>query len=757
MYEIFSYDYLDRPSRTYNARRWHVIYCANPNVTVEMLLSSLRTDLDHIMLPDRILLLGTIANKAEFLKFVNHPELKDLISGSNREIVKILYAIMGPNAEFEISDSKLLNDQVISKCKHEGLTYIFRKREGILESTPLLHYIKPSGKHCNRFIRTGNILVSGAEVSFIGFWLAKYLKNPMKYLYTDTATINSVAHSAINTLREIGLIKDKYPLIVSFSSYDGLNEFQFSAMREAYVLISASTSGELEKTLHQRHHIPLERIITLYYLGSPAKNGAVLCDLSTGGDRAPNYIMSYAEGACPLCAAGSIALTIIGDQFIPGSPKISVVGIKRKNIPDWLSKFLRVFVGKNIIKCFYAPYPGIENSWEVYLDMENLFNTPIREANSVSDDVPLYYIDRMLMQSVSHSVSRIIYTDDKPSKALAFRITRHLRKRFAKGEDLQTLSVSTIARNPSHFRNRRGMTIVVSCVMISGRRLLNASQVLRECQENDCLSYLVAVCRPRDEDRLKEICMNLQFGRGGPNHYQFFPGFSIFIPDGQHSISTSWEIERQFLLRPDLMQTKGRVRQFFERRLEILNNANNDRVRGLRNEVFLPRPNGAPLVLRPRFALWNFEYNINLTTQAEVYFTVCSILHNMRDVSSRKGPLTQLENHQAIISAYDFDRYSDGVIQASILRAAHPIELNYTVSRERSQEIIAVLESIFLNWNKDRGEAVYEFLFALGMKKMRIDGRLLSLFLGRFLDRKGKGLPSVLRYLCELVLKECTT
>ncbi|KEZ79083.1 putative phage-like protein [Salinisphaera hydrothermalis C41B8] len=67
-----------------------------------------------------------------------------------------------------------------------------------------------------------------------------------------------------------------------------------------------------------------------------------------------------------------------------------------------------------------------------------------------------------------------------------------------------------------------------------------------------------------------------------------------------------------------------------------------------------------------------------------------------------------------------FDRYSDGMIQAAILRSAKPEELRYDLSEEMSSEMAAFLCLSLKHCDSHQGEAILEFLFAIATNRLTL-------------------------------------
>lgn len=95
-----------------------------------------------------------------------------------------------------------------------------------------------------------------------------------------------------------------------------------------------------------------------------------------------------------------------------------------------------------------------------------------------------------------------------------------------------------------------------------------------------------------------------------------------------------------------------------------------------------------------------------------------SVIHDLR-IHSEKGLGSTY--HTTLISPACFDRYNDGVIQASILRSASPIELNYAVDYDFSRKMTDVVCSVIDHWNVEQGEAALEFLIAIWTKRMQLE------------------------------------
>jgi hypothetical protein len=97
-------------------------------------------------------------------------------------------------------------------------------------------------------------------------------------------------------------------------------------------------------------------------------------------------------------------------------------------------------------------------------------------------------------------------------------------------------------------------------------------------------------------------------------------------------------------------------------------------------------------------------------------------LANAHIMRRRTNLRTGLFQH-ALICPETFTRFNDGVIQAALLRAAYPAELNYSVSPEMSND----MKRLLLKWlqysDQPAGAAAGEFLLAIAVGKLKLRGK----------------------------------
>ena len=139
---------------------------------------------------------------------------------------------------------------------------------------------------------------------------------------------------------------------------------------------------------------------------------------------------------------------------------------------------------------------------------------------------------------------------------------------------------------------------------------------------------------------------------------------------------------------------------------------------------FCPDSHGRQLTLRDNFAFdfldGNEEGSSARFNQSEVYFTISAILHALRNGDTDRHPLRQRVNCHSILAPSNFDRFNDGLVQSAILRAALPVELEYSSLKDDSAAMRDRILGIFRNVDSQQGEAAAEFALALSLKRLRL-------------------------------------
>lgn len=580
-----------------NARRSLGIFCSIDAISAEDIADLLRAHCDGASPPDEILLVVPAPSEGIAREAVGSQWFTDRLPSVTRHLntppVRIVaFSELGP-------ETLAKDDKVVVQ---RGLMHLFRRHQGVLPSTSAHHFAKPSGKHASAFVRTGHVLVDGAEIDFIAFCCLAWAPSALRRIYCDTGTIHSVAYAL---LRLFSLFGDgrSTASIDSFHSYAGLRELKLRDAEAALVLVSASTSGELVKRLLAAEpRLPAAQALTLFYLGEQAPDGPVLCDMrfhATGNPEGFEPVVSFSPEECPYCRRASIPVLMAGEHFSPEACAVTPVIVRETDAPAWLSRFMERIHGRGIVRANFGEDDTALASRDVYFDLELVF-ADAEWARIAGLDARF---QRLADSVLPLSTNRIICLNDSASVVLARRLAQ-----FASGLG-KGLSVSTLAEVESdldaHIQDQHA-TVVIASAMATGRRLLAAAQVLRHIQKNDAVSYGVGLVRTADVNVLKDVRGNLTYGQY-PQEHAFFRMEEVFLPTWRPDRKTAWNIEEDAMTRLAESCSDDESRNAVLERLATLQRSHSKEMRGLLDDLFLTSPRGARLRLRDGLLSGNFR------------------------------------------------------------------------------------------------------------------------------------------------------
>jgi hypothetical protein len=706
MYGYFTFEVQAKNSPNRNL----VIFCATSDPRPEDVIAVIRKHGESALAPDRIILLGMESEQEAITRIATGAELAEYLPDHTRHVAPpTIQVILIPR-------NGLASDQVISgmpwrELANAGLGSIFKARQALLIAPATHHFAKPSTRHCDRFIRAANALVDGAEITFIAAMCLRFVPSTIRHFYCDTGGISVVAF-AIDSLRRRFDHDASAATVNTFESYGGLKTFVFRECESSMVLVSASTSGGLEKDICDRQpRFRPDQIVTLFSIGPHRHDSPIILDLEEDpvlraslGD-----FTSHEHAICPLCDSGSLAVPMMGDQFIPVRSETGTVMLTRNDAPKWLPQFLTMMCCQESLRTFYRSPNTDHATNNVFVDLERQL------ANWNPRHRFCRRIRRLVLQTVPAALRRIIHLDDPASKLLADGIVKLLNGLDKKTSHIQLVSAKELdQQKPKHG----GASLVVAAAVASGQSLLAVSQALRSLQTNGAITYLVALTRMSTVADLEKLEADLRMGEH-PTDFGFSVVERIHLPLVGRKAGCAWDDELELLQDWSNVST-GAIRTALENRILILRTARGDAGRGLANHLFWPSKESRELTLRHGFVFFQRSTIAGLPSQGDVYFAIAAVLHHLRFGNGPKSTLRQSEYERRVLSPLCFDRFNDGVIQAALLRAAIRPELDYSASVDESQRMGRVLRSVFGAASTEKGEASREFLLALALGRLRL-------------------------------------
>lgn len=623
------------------------------------------------------------------------------------------------------------SNDVLANILKNGLIEIFKNRGGLIEANGSAHhFVFPSGKHSNKFIRTGNILLHSSEIYFIAYHLLKYYKeDDHQRILCDTSSINTIAFALLELKRKLfGTNFNPIP-VISFSSYEGIFSKKVNFFQNSLILVSSSTSGNIIRKLrdHDARIDPLD-IAILYFLGPDnlyeRHKANIICDLtkSINNECGIDYYDTFTDKDCLFCKKGSYPVEIKGDVFLLEKPKINKIMLKVSDAPKGLSTFVKQFISTNptldnIFKVNYKDGTSSPNlKYEVYFDMHYLIS-------NISKPRYVRYREKLndyINQYIPNNIKYLICLPDDGSEKLA----EYILSKISEDHDAARLPQVKLFKDiPEHMGDitQSGAAVIVASCISSGKNLLYLSRALR-AYEKLKLVYFIGLTTSSDEESLLTLKNNLTQGMYGLKTHSFVEVDNFY--SNKDSKGTSWLREKDFINDvSDHFTDKGIQGfdiTFLENRVKIIDESMASQSRGLANKLFLPNTEGKELELRKGFAFWNFgSYSGNIS-QADVYFTISSVINSLRFASSHGQSLSQSEFVRNLLDPGNFHRYNDGIIQACLLRAAYPSEICYHIDHKLSSYMLLILEKIITDHRSPQGEGLLEFLYAIAIEKLTL-------------------------------------
>ena len=713
-------------------RSQDVLFVFNAIATVrpEEFGTALEDEIEANLVPDQLVLVVRAPSFGETLAALKkNPQLQTALArlSDRTEVTLIGYGENGEEACRETvlgAESKPRVELI--DIRRRAITSIFTERRGFVEATSTYHFENPSGRHTNRFIRVSNILARGAEIAFIAFCVLPFVPAGARFAYIDTPALFTVI-AAINEQRrsfgQEGLLGD------NFSSYAGFNEFVFDSLGESFALISASSSGALGKDLIEAKGFDPQRVVHLLFLGEGPEKHRVICDLQPSENDNPNGVgrgTVSRSTECTECRNGSHAIKLQGDQFDFAGPQHESLLVTINDKPPGLDKMMERLANTGAFAVGLGANTKPPRQYEI---------SPTDLLNAEPFGQRLDYAVR---RSIPASTQHIVAADGQSEpfanwvkeKIVPNAIVVRRQEIDAKLGDKVTSAV-----------------VVVAMVIESGRTLLDLSRDLRAVVPKAPISYLVGMSKTTGLDGRVALTNSLKRTHND-YQYEFLAVEEIILPTS--SGHTAWASELKLLQRVTQGELPSSIRGLVEARRDRLAKFSEPLI----DDLFLGNAADRKLKLQPGFVFWPPALPKQPHTQADVYFTMSSVLQQLRANAGKLGKVAIRTNwfQQTLLAPANFGRFNDDLIQASILRAANPAELNYRDNHADSREMGRLIARIVAAADLDRGGAAAEFLLAMANRRLQLRREDQEAVLNA--DVPNLDLVSFLQMVCRRELQE---
>ncbi|GAB5457592.1 MAG: hypothetical protein Hens3KO_06220 [Henriciella sp.] len=646
----------------------------------------------------------------------NDPTLSLFVSRLQKRstITLVAYDATGYEAKRAHLGGETLDSEIrLHDLNRRMITAIFNKRGGFVDAKETYHFVNPSKRHTKRFIRLSNILVNAAEIGFMAYTCLHRINDEIDRLLLDTPMLHSIAAS-INEIRAVfGL---PFLDVENFRSYGGLLEDGIESDDESLVIISASSSGGLARKLSAEFDMLPDQIVHFLYLGNNPELFHKICDLRVDKDENPHGVKElpivYSEQDCKYCQQGSYQVHLHGDQFDVVGPQPDPILLKKADAPKNLASTMGRFIGRRALSVFLGE-PERTRRRDYFISADRIVTD---EAFQERAD---YVFRRVIPASVSHIIQVDEYSEDISKLVQKFIVRHNGSAQIVDGVDQIDID--------------NGSSIIVAVSAIeSGRCLTDISRELRSVAQHSPIIYLVGVEKTTGFSQ-REALKNTLVQCPHSVKHEYVAIEQLTLPAA--AMRNAWNLEYDFL-KGNAETLVEPVKDFVEARIERLKQSSEPMV----DDLFLPALDGEKLQIRDGFVYWPNATVLTASTQADVFFTVASVLQRLRanaETDPTRPAIRSVWYHQTVLDPANFVRFNDDVIQASLLRAAQPSELNYSDSPTESREMARIIAGIVRSADRVRGRAAPEFMLAIASGRLKLRGEDLSLVVREGLKSSG--------------------
>ena len=188
---LYKFNYAEKVKGVNEHLSATVIFCDRPDIDEDNLRDEITRFYQKNYQTDRIFVIAgqylekqvknIFLTKQETV-FKGIPKRQETFLGDN-----LFLLVFDKDGKLKCINGKRHSTTFEQKFLNEGLQDIFVKRGGLVTSHGAHHYVFPSGKHCDKFLRTGNILLNSSEIYFIAFALLPHFNEQLhRQIYCDT-------------------------------------------------------------------------------------------------------------------------------------------------------------------------------------------------------------------------------------------------------------------------------------------------------------------------------------------------------------------------------------------------------------------------------------------------------------------------------------------------------------------------------------------------------------------------------------------
>lgn len=602
-----------------------------------------------------------------------------------------------------LPDPKILCIKIVE----HGLDYLVTKGKEtvILTAPPGTVFSKPSKDHYREFIKASEMAVGLFENQFVAFCLLT--RQPklgsgldITEIWIDSSSIGVFVGPLLNYLQRFSGTDERCIHYDSFNSYGGYKKVQPESIPNSWVIISASTSNNLGKEIFKEWKgIKHDQIVTVLSYTEP-KVGLDEEPVESG-DRILSNISSHSDAKSTLDKFGSeMAVQLVGENFTVQIKEPNRVLLRKPHNTIEVRKFVS---SVSHLDSFHLFKKSGFKLRPVYFNSSGYFaiTSTSEMENELKNKLTTWFKD-VIDWHVPQTSKYVVYNKNDPSACALLSLFQSLVRA---SEELVLVDYAEAASKVSGS----GAVIILTPVISSGRSLLKLNRDFRISKHTGQRIFVAPFAFPSSNHKFKLFKRSLCLGPKELD-YQFF-NFRHVCVGHQENVS-SWERESDTI--------EGFTSSLWVKRAHLLK----QQAVGLTDQVGISfDPSNEKLQFGDGFAYWDSDYDPEKTNHAAVYLTIASVLQGLREKPYSLNDSEALFSHvyqHSIIDPENFSRFTDGLIQSCLWRAANASELDYRSSAELSAVFVDILKRLANEMKNGEFNALPDLLVGIATNKIKL-------------------------------------
>ena len=586
-----------------------------------------------------------------------------------------------------------IKDDFIQRAARAYIAEVCETTNTILQAPSGYQFRKPSSSTSAVFLRAGNMLGEIDSVNAYSNLLLRRCTERTRTIFIDSFTILSFAMGLREAIVFFGGGEREPPLIENFHSYDKEKGLRFPA-DDYIVIISASTSGELAHSLVADHGAAFSKIVHL--VGGGAEH------FDSQFRSSCIYFHSPSHVSRPVALDD---IRIGGEEFIPSYGQPRPVRLTVDHITPRHAKIFKDDFYKDNLKLMHSARASGYESYALF--------SVLNEAHVLGPKEFYDWLVDHLIHEIPATISLVVYLNDEMSKELANSIVKLLPSLRSDN----VIAADEVGMHKGELSSGHAVLIVAS----EDPNLVGFTRASIELRRwpDAYRHFVLGHAFPQAMTDFDRASATLTVRAEGLPKY----GWSNFAVAaiGRHDQHLEWLFDYPVDFVDVLDEGIGRT----DALLRALRTYASER------QVFLPKLDGSRMALRSGSVFFRGEYE-QLSDEV-VYLAVSTAVQAAREVGVAQSGAGRLVAFRSEVPRFDanpfvgtvidpsmFSRFSDGILQAALLRCLHPGELDFSGSTVLSGQMRELLLAVLRNATNVVGEAVLEFMAALATDKVKL-------------------------------------